>query len=128
MATHFAKMFVHDAGWFVNDIIDFFGCDIIRHHLCGFMRSSRINSFVMLLVLVFEPSLVLGPSQLLAFTLQTMEKTLIAGVVANHFDLQTSQSETALLVKWKHIVELLHTKLVHCGIPCSTWVWIQSEK
>ena len=62
------------AGWFVNDIIDFFGCDIIRHHLCGFMRSSRINSFVMLLVLVFEPSLVLGPSQLLAFTLQTMEK------------------------------------------------------
>ena len=82
----------------------------------------------MLLVLVFEPSLVLGPSQLLAFILQTMEKTLVAGVVANNFDLQTSQSETALLVKWKHIVELLHTKLVHCGIPCSTWVWIQSEK
>ena len=113
---------------------------IIRHRLCGFIRSSGINSFVMLLVFVFESSLVSGPSQLLPFILQAMGKSLLS----SH---QTSQSETALLeVKWKHIVEqLLHSltitsnferfhggvpkaRALWCAIPCSIWVWISREK
>ena len=113
---------------------------IIRHRLCGFIRSSGINSFVMLLVFVFETSLVSGPSQLVPFILQTMGTSLL------YFH-QTSQSETALLeVKWKHIVEqLLHSltitsnferfhggvpkaRALWCAIPCSTWVWISREK
>ena len=52
MATHFANTFVHDAGWFVNDIIEFFGRCIIRHHLCGFLASSYAYTALDVLQLV----------------------------------------------------------------------------